>query len=133
MIRRPPRSTRTDTLFPYTTLFRSPEGALDEARRPACGRKGDGQPRDDESERERPRDRDRPPGNAVPAEGREAGGEQEHARPYHIAHDERDAHRKAELVARPFAAGRTLATQCRLACPPCPRSSRAESPYHKNT
>src|SRR3546814_7678330 len=27
MIRRPPRSTRTDTLFPYTTLFRSPEQA----------------------------------------------------------------------------------------------------------
>src|SRR3546814_7391877 len=26
MIRRPPRSTRTDTLFPYTTLFRSPFG-----------------------------------------------------------------------------------------------------------
>src|SRR3546814_5954871 len=24
MIRRPPRSTRTDTLFPYTTLFRPP-------------------------------------------------------------------------------------------------------------
>src|SRR3546814_10608601 len=24
MFRRPPRSTRTDTLFPYTTLFRSP-------------------------------------------------------------------------------------------------------------
>src|SRR3546814_17261826 len=32
MIRRPPRSTRTDTLFPYTTLFRSDriaDGALD--------------------------------------------------------------------------------------------------------
>src|SRR3546814_8752576 len=28
MIRRPPRSTRTDTLFPYTTLFRSPEPAV---------------------------------------------------------------------------------------------------------
>src|SRR3546814_7615574 len=28
MIRRPPRSTRTDTLFPYTTLFRSPEMVL---------------------------------------------------------------------------------------------------------
>src|SRR3546814_17143443 len=28
MIRRPPRSTRTDTLFPYTTLFRSRERAL---------------------------------------------------------------------------------------------------------
>src|SRR3546814_2672659 len=26
MIRRPPRSTRTDTRFPYTTLFRSPGG-----------------------------------------------------------------------------------------------------------
>src|SRR3546814_13331502 len=28
MIRRPPRSTRTDTLFPYTTLFRSAGLAL---------------------------------------------------------------------------------------------------------
>src|SRR3546814_9432791 len=27
MIRRPPRSTRTDTLFPYTTLFRSIPGS----------------------------------------------------------------------------------------------------------
>src|SRR3546814_6585888 len=27
MIRRPPRSTRTDTLFPYTTLFRSAQHA----------------------------------------------------------------------------------------------------------
>src|SRR3546814_1344343 len=31
MIRRPPRSTRTDTLFPYTTLFRSPAGRLSQA------------------------------------------------------------------------------------------------------
>src|SRR3546814_4381482 len=29
MIRRPPRSTRTDTLFPYTTLFRSTLGQFD--------------------------------------------------------------------------------------------------------
>src|SRR3546814_11427768 len=28
MIRRPPRSTRTDTLFPYTTLFRSANGLV---------------------------------------------------------------------------------------------------------
>src|SRR3546814_16177106 len=28
MIRRPPRSTRTDTLFPYTTLFRSVAGVV---------------------------------------------------------------------------------------------------------
>src|SRR3546814_4245431 len=32
MIRRTPRSTRTDTLFPYTTLFRSEAGPKD----PAC-------------------------------------------------------------------------------------------------
>src|SRR3546814_19947741 len=33
MIRRPPRSTRTDTLFPYTTLFRSVELRLGIAAR----------------------------------------------------------------------------------------------------
>src|SRR3546814_2515792 len=56
MIRRPPRSTRTDTLFPYTTLFRSagagagggrarrnyrlrrPKVLPDRARRARCGR-----------------------------------------------------------------------------------------------
>src|SRR3546814_13940637 len=50
MIRRPPRSTRTDTLFPYTTLFRSAMGrakraieALAElAPRTAMVRRGDG-------------------------------------------------------------------------------------------
>src|SRR3546814_17969269 len=42
MIRRPPRSTRTDTLFPYTTLFRSRrEIAL---RNPAHSDKGAGNP-----------------------------------------------------------------------------------------
>src|SRR3546814_2435562 len=42
MIRRPPRSTRTDTLFPYTTLFRSGvvEPMLDH---PAPDQSGDGQ------------------------------------------------------------------------------------------
>src|SRR3546814_2291967 len=35
MIRRPPRSTRTDTLFPYTTLFRS--RALRPSGGPQCG------------------------------------------------------------------------------------------------
>src|SRR3546814_11931108 len=42
MIRRPPRSTRTDTLFPYTTLFRSGSaehglGGVDVARGGDCG------------------------------------------------------------------------------------------------
>src|SRR3546814_19016930 len=35
MIRRPPRSTRTDTLFPYTTLFRSHAQRV--AHQIACG------------------------------------------------------------------------------------------------
>src|SRR3546814_7160562 len=34
MIRRPPRSTRTDTLFPYTTLFRSVHLTLKDASVP---------------------------------------------------------------------------------------------------
>src|SRR3546814_21020188 len=46
MIRRPPRSTRTDTLFPYTTLFRSkidvrqgrPWGGSPAVAAPRCGR-----------------------------------------------------------------------------------------------
>src|SRR3546814_8531102 len=59
MIRRPPRSTRTDTLFPYTTLFRSEcaqpqpvwRGALYSTARPSrargqgCARKESGRPR----------------------------------------------------------------------------------------
>src|SRR3546814_19060004 len=51
MIRRPPKSTRTDTLFPYTTLFRSvagphagrdakQEGAADGERHHGIGRAG---------------------------------------------------------------------------------------------
>src|SRR3546814_19305041 len=35
MIRRPPRSTRTDTLFPYTTLFRT--SGLNDGKGPAAG------------------------------------------------------------------------------------------------
>src|SRR3546814_16311897 len=34
MIRRPPRSTRTDTLFPYTTLFRSDPHSMSPPRLP---------------------------------------------------------------------------------------------------
>src|SRR3546814_5748354 len=44
MIRRPPRSTRTDTLFPYTTLFRSTPSPFSHSRKPPapsnrCARK----------------------------------------------------------------------------------------------
>src|SRR3546814_4077777 len=36
MIRRPPRSTRTDTLFPYTTLFRSERGSIFQSLQLQC-------------------------------------------------------------------------------------------------
>src|SRR3546814_11432374 len=39
MIRRPPRSTRTDTLFPYTTLFRSSRRRSAEHQEPRRGRR----------------------------------------------------------------------------------------------
>src|SRR3546814_11316270 len=44
MIRRPPRSTRTDTLFPYTTLFRSfaPETGAEVGQRIALNLRVDG-------------------------------------------------------------------------------------------
>src|SRR3546814_14017751 len=62
MIRRPPRSTRTDTLFPYTTLFRSVAGGADgvaEAR-PDVGdcRGGAGDGGDEVEAGERERDRE---------------------------------------------------------------------------
>src|SRR3546814_1539331 len=48
MIRRPPRSTRTDTLFPYTTLFRSPSPPG--AGADTTGGAGQGQPTDDHAD-----------------------------------------------------------------------------------
>src|SRR3546814_15590319 len=65
MIRRPPRSTRTDTLFPYTTLFRSPLHRARQARsfpeglailvrdRDASGNRAVYQPRADRLRRDR--------------------------------------------------------------------------------
>src|SRR3546814_6682286 len=60
MLRRPPRSTRTDTLFPYTTLFRSsqPRRALPlvrlDARRPARSADGAARRRDAADAQRRP-------------------------------------------------------------------------------
>src|SRR3546814_5750708 len=42
MIRRPPRSTRTDTLFPYTTLFRSGKNFPIFPSFPSCAASGSG-------------------------------------------------------------------------------------------
>src|SRR3546814_10786852 len=59
MIRRPPRATRTDTLFPYTTLFRSQQGAAGEAAR----------------ERDQPRRHDAGGAQGVDGEGRPAAAD----------------------------------------------------------
>src|SRR3546814_14139124 len=65
MIRRPPRSTRTDTLFPYTTLFRSSRNG-DQAYREADS----GEDRQDGEEE----------GRAEGGGGREIDGEEGHLR-----------------------------------------------------
>src|SRR3546814_1632508 len=55
MIRRPPRSTRTDTLFPYTTLFRSPN--RDRRRERASRGRDRGRPGSSPAVRREPRRR----------------------------------------------------------------------------
>src|SRR3546814_2174359 len=57
MIRRPPRSTRTDTLFPYTTLFRSSGAQRHSARggdADRAGRAPDADVHGDRGRRQRP-------------------------------------------------------------------------------
>src|SRR3546814_20192738 len=74
MIRRPPRSTRTDTLFPYTTLFRS-RRRHDGCRCHGAGAAAVGQPWPEGADRARRRGRAaerelfdaRSAGHAVPA------------------------------------------------------------------
>src|SRR3546814_4937151 len=70
MIRRPPRSTRTDTLFPYTTLFRSrhqsaPASAL--RARSAKARPADGAGAEHDGCRQEARSAYRCGGTAAPA------------------------------------------------------------------
>src|SRR3546814_13238913 len=54
MIRRPPRSTRTDTLFPYTTLFRSADVGGDGA--PEGRKAGEGEDHEDRLDAKREND-----------------------------------------------------------------------------
>src|SRR3546814_1842395 len=68
MIRRPPRSTRTDTLFPYTTLFRSP----DDPARPHGARPGDVRRRPGVAHLRRLQD-GHTPGRPAPADERGTG------------------------------------------------------------
>src|SRR3546814_13034881 len=63
MIRRPPRFTRTDTLFPYTTRFRSAWAVF--SRNPPNRRRGGGRK---DAERKSPGIR-HPPQEALPPEG----------------------------------------------------------------
>src|SRR3546814_3570145 len=66
MIRRPPRSTRTDTLFPYTTLFRSGRSAVRRSpRKQGASMSFDGFCIDGRSQR---------PGSCAQGNNRPAGG-----------------------------------------------------------
>src|SRR3546814_6773359 len=69
MIRRPPRSTRTDTLFPYTTLFRSRTHRRERGRDPTAHRgavQAAGQPAEQGREQDGPVNRHRRPGACRP-------------------------------------------------------------------
>src|SRR3546814_12070239 len=66
MIRRPPRSTRTDTLFPYTTLFRSSRGFAGDDRRGIGQNPGDDAGDDRQPLRAAIADRHRAPGRRLP-------------------------------------------------------------------
>src|SRR3546814_5538776 len=81
MIRRPPRSTRTDTLFPYTTLFRS--AAARGLRHPAPGR--------------RRLDRRGRPGPVVPRPRLWRPGERLHQPQRHVHDVERSEEHTSEL------------------------------------
>src|SRR3546814_15486347 len=109
MIRRPPRSTRTDTLFPYTTLFRSRNpaprrrGSSDE--RPAAeGKEGQEEARRGEGDRQAENDLHEPAEAArrVAESKAEAGDDDDNHRddlgdgPFHALADrlERSAERR---------------------------------------
>src|SRR3546814_10723971 len=69
MIRRPPRSTRTDTLFPYTTLFRSDPYLLSGAPQANCpGRDRDTSGTWQKRKSQARHDREQPPTQALRSE-----------------------------------------------------------------
>src|SRR3546814_2267970 len=75
MIRLPPRSTRTATLFPYTTLFRSPPPAVAPRPEPQA-RQLDGFHRDEQAEHAEPEPRRRADRRRLPEHDGEPGDRQ---------------------------------------------------------
>src|SRR3546814_12430483 len=108
MIRRPPRSTRTDTLFPYTTLFRS-RGREAVGEEMDCGRIGE---RPDQAfDAETPR------------------GRVEHAADRAPVDDDR--HRRAQGAAVPLRLRQHLRSEERRVGKECVSTCRSRwSPYH---
>src|SRR3546814_20116642 len=82
MIRRPPRSTRTDTLFPYTTLFRSGQygqgASTEDADRRAARQRGDGQRMRQEGRSGEQRRRRNGEGRRAPLAERHDGDQRSH-------------------------------------------------------
>src|SRR3546814_2545940 len=100
MIRRPPRSTRTDTLFPYTTLFRS----VRSGQRPLAGagavalRSARGRPRP--ARDQAPGARIPPPDARLVVPWRRSSGDRGHRRVQALPLRVADGHQRAD-VARP--------------------------------
>ena len=61
-------------------------------------------------------DRHQPADDRIPPERGKVAREQEHPRSDHVAHAERDAHQKAELLARPFVVVRQIGHPVRIPC-----------------
>src|SRR3546814_16959508 len=126
MIRRPPRSTRTDTLFPYTTLFRSGDDIVGAHRRdhravsldnPAFGRRDEARAHagDIAAERERR-------GNAMGL-GESAGDDQHPVDPPTHSGEEGPPGQADRLPARSPAArcgGKECGSRCRIRWAPVP-------------
>src|SRR3546814_14009305 len=93
MIRRPPRSTRTDTLFPYTTLFRSsPSSTLNSVvfrkprPRPCVSQQKTLQSFHEHPQRHSGGKAQPPPPHRHPEAGRPAGCRRPRPPPRHLSH-----------------------------------------------
>src|SRR3546814_14090740 len=75
MIRRPPRSTRTDTLLPYTTLFRSEEDVADQQREADRGDHHGDEPGLATAQRAPHAEVERSAGDAADEHGQDRGGD----------------------------------------------------------
>src|SRR3546814_20937139 len=122
MIRLPPRSTRTDTLFPYTTLFRS-GNAPDSDRGPLRTARNGAHCLQPLSFRRRRTGRDRPSHGRIAQHSREAYGPRPHPPPPAPSERAMSERRKADEAAAAWDArlrGARASPRARPALQACP-------------